>query len=114
MKKIMTLCFFAFAMVMGTQTVAAQSLVEINSLASKKTQELKKNVKFDDATEHQVYEAFQAFEQKTASVTKIEASGKTVSSEEKETIKNMLVEKLKNIFTEDQFVRYLEFSKNKK
>ncbi len=109
MKKLLTLCFFAFAMVLGTQTIAAQSTVEINSLASKKTQELKKAVKFSNETEHIVYETYQEYEQKMAKVTKLEAEGKTITSEEKKVIANMVSDKFQKIFSESEFERYEAF-----
>ena len=114
MKKIMTLCFFAFAMVLGTQTVAAQSMGEINSIASKKTQELKKAIKFSDETEDKVYETYQLYEQKMATVTKTEAEGGTISEEDKTIIKNILNERFKNIFNEREYETYLKIAKDQK
>jgi hypothetical protein len=110
MKKIITLCFFAFAMILGSQTVAAQSMVEINSLAAKKTQELKKAVKFDSETEEMVYKTYQAYAQKKFNVDKSTDNGNTVSAEDREKIENMVAEKFKSIFTEAEFKRYLDFA----
>ena len=114
MKKIITFCFFAFAMILGTQTVAAQSMVEINSIASKKTQELKKAVKFNNDTEDMVYKTYQAFEKKKANLEKITASGETVSAEDKQKINNMLNEKFKSIFTPEQYKLYLAYADQQK
>jgi hypothetical protein len=114
MKKIITLCFFAFAMILSTQTMTAQSMVEINSLASKKTQDLKKAIKFDTNTEELVYQTYQAFEQKKYNIVKLESEGKVVSAEDQEKIDNMLIEKFKNIFTVEEFNRYLAFLDNQK
>ncbi|MGJ8590921.1 MAG: hypothetical protein ACSHXF_00135 [Aquaticitalea sp.] len=111
MKKIITLCFFAFAMVLGTQSAAAQTMVEVNAIAAKKTKELKQAVKFNTDTEHAVYETLQAYVSKKFSLDKIVSEGGTVSSEDKVTIDNMVAEKFKNLFTEEQFQRYLEFEK---
>ena len=110
----MTLCFFAFAMVLGTQTVAAQSMVEINSIASKKTQELKKAIKFSDETEDKVYETYQLYEQKKATLTKTEAEGGTVSAEDKATINNILNERFKNLFDEREYAIFQKISKEQK
>ena len=60
MKKIITLCVFAFALVLGTQTMNGQTMVEINQAAFTKTQELKKIIKFDAETEEEVYLVYQA------------------------------------------------------
>ena len=114
MKKIITICLFAFAMVLGTQTVAAQSKVEINSIASKKTQELKKAIKFNSDTEDKVYQTYQMYEQKMANLEKIIASGETVADEDKEKINNMLNDKFRTIFTPEQYKLYLEYADQQK
>jgi len=46
MKKIITFCFFAFALVIGTQNVLAQNKLEINKEANEKAYELRKQLKF--------------------------------------------------------------------
>lgn len=114
MKKLMTLCLFAFAMILGTQTITAQSMIEVNSLASEKTQELKKVIKFDSDTEDLVYKTFQTYLQKKESLQKITDSGATVSTEDRSKIENMLSDKFKSIFTEDQFNRYMAFVENQR
>lgn len=109
----MTLCFVVFTMILGTVSMSAQSNVEINSLASKKTQELKKVVKFNSDTEELVYQTYQAFEQKKYKVDKVLAKGGTITAEEKEKINNMLTEKFKTIFSAEEFERYLSYIENK-
>lgn len=114
MKKLITLCFFAFAMVLGTQTVAAQSMVEINSIASKKSQELKKNIKFSDKTEHAIYEAYQAYESKMASITKHEAAGDVVSKDDKLSVKKTLDATVEKLLDAEQYQLYLKLSADMK
>lgn len=114
MKKIITFCFFAFALVLGTQTVSAQSIVEVNSLASKKTLELKKVVKFDNDTQDLVYQTYQEFVQKKLDADKLVAEGGTLSAEEKEKMNTMLTEKFKTIFTEEEFMLYEAYTESQK
>lgn len=112
MKKIMTLCLFAFTMILGTQTVAAQSVIEINSLAAKKTQELRKVIKFNDETEDLVYKTYQDYEQKKYDIEKLKAQGESVSKDDMKKFDNLLPEQFRTIFTEDEFQRYIEFTNN--
>ncbi|MEZ4803642.1 MAG: hypothetical protein R2797_12795 [Gelidibacter sp.] len=114
MKKIITLCFFAFAFIVGTQTVAAQSMTDINAVAAHKTQELKKAIKFNNATENSVFKAYQAYEKKIYSMNDLIARGKTISDEDRAKIENMLTDKFKSIFTEEQFNQYLKFAETQK
>jgi fructose-1,6-bisphosphatase len=109
MKKLITLCLFAFVMILGTQSSFAQSIIETNALASEKTQELKKVVKFNSDTEDMVYKTYQEFVQAQASLDKINASGGTVSAEEQKKVDMLLNEKFKSIFTQEEFIRYSEF-----
>ncbi|MEZ4793114.1 MAG: hypothetical protein R2783_06535 [Gelidibacter sp.] len=114
MKKIMTLCFFAFAMILGTQTVAAQSKVEINSLAAKKTQALKKAVKFNNDTEDLVYQTYLSYEKKKYSIDKALTEGETISDEDRKKVDNILTDKFKSIFTAEEYRRYLAFEDSQK
>ncbi len=114
MKKLMTLCFFAFAMILGTQSVASQNIIEINSLASKKTQELKQVIKFSDETEELIYKTYQTYEQKKYDLEQLKARGESVAQEDVKRVENIIVEQFRSIFTEEEFARYLEFEKNQK
>ena len=114
MKKIITLCFFAFAMIIGTQTAVSQSLIEINSLAAKKTQALKKVLKFNAETEELIYTTYQAYEQKKSNMEKIVEDGRSVSSQDQKKIDAMLTDKFKSILTDEQFKRYLSFADEQK
>ena len=84
MKKIITLCVFAFALVLGTQTMNGQTMVEINQAAFTKTQELKKIIKFDAETEEEVYLVYQAYESKMYNVNQSIANGDVISDEDKQ------------------------------
>ena len=114
MKKIMTICFFAFAIILGNQSATAQSKVEINALAAKKTEDLKKVLKFDTDTEHKVYEIYKAFGQKKQSVVALEAKNKVITQEEKKKMDQMLTDEFKKIFTEEEFKRYTSFEDKQK
>lgn len=114
MKKIISLCFFVFAVGLGTQTLKAQNIIEINAVAAEKTKELKQALKFDANTEHQVYKVYQAYERKKLNIDRIVASGKTVSEDDKMAFNNMLAERFKKILTATQYERYLIYSKSPK
>ena len=55
MKKIITLCLFAFALLIGGQNAFAQNTLEINAEANTKTKELRKVIKFDQDKMQAVY-----------------------------------------------------------
>lgn len=103
MKKIITLCLFAFAMLLGTQSVTAQNnLVEVNAEASEKTEALRKYIKFDNDQRDQVYLAIQEFTKVKMSAKKDEASMKKAESN--------LEDKMKAILSEEQYERYKTYS----
>lgn len=62
MKKIFTFCFFAFALLIGTQSALAQDKVSTKQKAFNKAKELRSTVKFNDNTLEQVYNAYYAYE----------------------------------------------------
>jgi hypothetical protein len=75
MKKIFTFCFFAFALLMGTQSIQAQNKAEINESALVKAKEIRSLVKFDDNTLGKVFVAYQAYENKLHSLEKYQTPG---------------------------------------
>ena len=97
---------FVFAMVLGTGSLMAQSQIEINSLASKKTEALRKFVKFDNAQRDQVYDALKEYGQANANLTSDNTDAIAF-----EKIKNRLQEKIKSILSEEQYQRYKEYNK---
>ena len=109
MKKIITLCFFAFAMVMGTQTISAQSMMEVNAKAATKTKELKQALKLSNEIEDKVYTIFQEYIKTKASMDQKKASGKIIAPETEKKFSTLLADKFKVIFTEDQMQRYLTY-----
>jgi len=107
MKKVITLCLFAFAMFFGTESAMAQTnKLEVNSQAAEKTEALRKFVKFDNSQRDQVYAAFQEYTQATLDLKKVE----TVEEGVIEKIEKLLDTKMQSILTEEQFQRYKEFS----
>lgn len=103
MKKIITLCLFAFAMLIGTQSVTAQSnLVKVNAEASEKTEALRKAVKFDNDQRDKVYLAIQEY-------TKVKMS-KDIDKASMEKAKNNLETKIKAILSDEQYERYKTFT----
>lgn len=105
MKKVITLCLFAFIMVLGTESVMAQSTpnkIEINAEASSKTEALRKSVKFNDAQRDQIYKALQAYGNRKAIIYK----GTTPSKESVAKLEKELDDKIKTILSEEQYYNY--------
>lgn len=107
MKKIVTFCFFALALCFTTQTMHAQSLLEINSKANEKANELRSKIKFDTNVLEEVYQAYKAYETKIQSIDKNTELNSQANVESKAKTKEELNTKLKSVFTEEQFEVYL-------
>lgn len=114
MKKIITFCFFTFALLFGTQTVLAQSVVEVNKLASEKTLEIRAYVKFNRETQNSVYEAYQNYIQRTYKTTEMVKNGTTPSEKDIEKAQRLLTEKLQSVFTDEEFASYQKYLDIKK
>lgn len=110
MKKIITLCLFVVAMLVGNQSVVAQNAklknkMEINAEASEKTEALRLFIKFDDAQRDRVYQTLREYTIASLNVDKSNAADEA----EVKKIEERLETKMKNILTEEQFARYKEF-----
>ncbi|MEH6535431.1 MAG: hypothetical protein V7719_03490 [Psychroserpens sp.] len=105
MKKIITLCFFAMALIFSTQNATAQNTLEISKVASAKTKELRKTLKFDKEKMDVVFRAYQDYGKAYKKISKNLEGNK----DRLDKINRVLDEKLKTILTEEQFDRYLEF-----
>jgi predicted nucleic acid-binding Zn-ribbon protein len=104
MKKIITLCVFAFALLFSTQGIEAQNKLEINAAASEKAKDIRKTIKINNDQLEEVYQAYKEFE---LAYSKI--SGNIEANQERlEKINNLLDEKLKAVMTEEQFEKYLQ------
>ena len=108
MKKVITLCFFALALLVGTQAISAQTnIIEVNKRASEVTEELRKFIKFDDDQRDQVYAAYQEYMQATLDLKQVAV----VEDGVREKINTLLNDKIKGILTDEQYARYKEFPK---
>lgn len=106
MKKLITLTFFAFAMLLSTANGFAQDKKEIHKVAFEKTETLRKNIKFNTLVQDEVYEVFKQYETNMAVAKKNLSEGKTVTSADFEKIKSTLNSKIKALLTEEQFDVY--------
>lgn len=104
MKKLITLCLFAFALLFNAQHITAQNTLEINAQANIKTKELRKVIKFEDTKMQDVYEAYQNY---GIAYKKI-SSNLAGNADRLEKINTVLDEKLRGILTEEQYVSYLK------
>ena len=105
MKKVITLCLFAFILILGSESVMAQSTpnkIEINAEASTKTEALRKYVKFDKDQRNEIYTALQAYGNQKATLN----NGTTLSEESVARLEKELDDKVKEILTQDQYERY--------
>jgi len=107
MKKVITLCLFVFAMLLGTDSAIAQNKIEINTEASETTETLRKLLKFDNSQRDQIYDAYKEFGKAQASLK----NTKTVTSEAVEKLKNRLTTKVESILNEQQFEGYKAYIK---
>ncbi|WP_298897426.1 hypothetical protein [uncultured Psychroserpens sp.] len=104
MKKLITLCIFAMALLFSTQDVTAQNTLEINEVANTKTKELRKKIKFEQNKMDDVYKAYQAY-----GIAYKKISGNLEGNKDRlEKIEKVLDEKLKTILTPEQYHNYLE------
>ncbi|MGB0981446.1 MAG: hypothetical protein ACPGUH_05025 [Winogradskyella sp.] len=102
MKKVITLCFFVFAMVFSTASLSAQNKIEINAEASEQMEVLRQRIKFNDEQKEDVYQAYKEFGTAKAKLNK----SATQKVSDVENIKKQLQIKMKNILTEEQFEIY--------
>ncbi|WP_452225293.1 hypothetical protein [Lacinutrix chionoecetis] len=107
MKKIFTFCFFAFALLIGTQSAVAQDKVEINEKASNTAKALKQQLKFDDNTLEQVYLAYQGYENKMYSIDTNLESGTQYYKDAVTKTDAVLQERMKELLGNDMYARYL-------
>ncbi|AUC83585.1 hypothetical protein [Lacinutrix sp. Bg11-31] len=110
MKKIFTFCFFAFAMLIGTQSALAQDKVNTKEKAYLKAKEMRSTLKFNDNTLEQVYNAYHAYEKNLAAIEDSKASGNT---EVVSKLNYSLQADLKTALGEELYNRYLNITNKK-
>lgn len=103
MKKLITLCLFAIALLLGTQNVTAQNTLEINAEANTKTKELRKVIKFEQNKMQDVYVAYQNY---GIAYKKISGNLKA-NTVRLDKINKVLDTRLSEILTEEQYTVYL-------
>ncbi|WP_040248301.1 hypothetical protein [Psychroserpens mesophilus] len=103
MKKLITLCFFAFALLFSTQGLDAQNIKDINAFASEQAKEVRKAIKIDNNQLEEVYQAYKEYQ------TSYVQFGDDLDGNQKQIEKiNMILDtKLKSILNEEQFDKYL-------
>ena len=109
MKKLFTLCFFAISLLLSTQNAAAQNTLEINAEANTKTKELRKIIKFEESKMDDVYKVYQNY---GIAYKKI-SSNLEGNAERLEKIDAFLDNGLKKILTEEEFISYLKYFRNR-
>jgi hypothetical protein len=109
MKKLITLSLFAIALLFSTQKMTAQNTLEINAQANTKTKELRKVVKFEEAKMQTVYKAYQDY---GIAYKKI-SNNLSANTERFEKINTVLDERLKEILTDEEYVSYLKYFRDR-
>ncbi|MDG1714752.1 hypothetical protein [Lacinutrix sp.] len=107
MKKIFTFCFFAFALLIGTQSVIAQDMAKINESAIVKAKELRSMLKFNDNKVEEIYNAYQAYESKLYSIKKHLTSGTSEYNDAILKVNQILQSSIKETLGDDLYKRYL-------
>lgn len=107
MKKIITLCLFAFALILGTQSVTAQNKIEVNKEASIQAENLRKKLKFNSNQTDLVYNAYKEYGSAHARL----ANSNRITKEAVEKLKKRLVGKMETILDEEQFEKYKVYFK---
>ncbi len=103
MKKIITLCLFAFAMVLSTNTLAAQNIDEIRAISVQQTKQLRNEIKtMTSQQREQIYEVFKNYNKRKATLDQNTTSESKMNAQNKE----QLDTNIKKILTTDQYEIY--------
>jgi len=108
MKHFLKVCLVAAMFFVGSQDTEAQNnTLQVNQAASEKTQELRKQIKFDKDKQNDVFDAYLKYEKALAN------NSNAMTSEEKQKITEALILSMKSILNEEQFAVYKEIEKFK-
>ncbi|MBQ0768548.1 MAG: hypothetical protein KBT58_04605 [Bizionia sp.] len=113
MKKIITFCFFAFALVLGTQNAVAQNTLEINKVANEKAYELRKELKFSNEALEETYQAYRAKALKQYSITKHHGVDSPEYKKNLAMLEADFLAKMESILTEEQYARFTLINESK-
>lgn len=109
MKKIITLSLLALTLVFSAQNMTAQNTLEINAEANAKTKELRKIIKFDESKMDDVYKVYQNY---GVAYKKI-GNNLEVNADRLKKIDTYLDSKLEEILTEEQYISYLKYFRDR-
>ena len=106
MKKLIGICLIALAFFLNSEKIIAQNKVEVNTIASEKTETVRKSLKFNPEQRDAVFEAFKFYQ---SAFSKYEL-GKAENKEMKAKYDERLKREMKVILTAEQFERYLQIT----
>lgn len=112
MKKLIGSFLIVIAVLIGSQNSYGQNAIEINKAASESTELLKKQIKFDTDTEHQIYESYKVYQRQMHHINTMDTTNSDLITAEKKKVYSKLCENLKEILTEEQYVMFLEIEKH--
>ncbi|WP_370214304.1 hypothetical protein [Mesoflavibacter profundi] len=112
MKKLFTLCLFAFGFLLTSQTAIAQQKFseDVNQTAKQKTIEYSRLLKADQTTQDAMFDAFREYYDKTNTLNNSFRVGTTDYNELQSKINKRLLTSLEATLNEEQFVKYLEIT----
>ncbi|TYB72505.1 hypothetical protein ES677_13975 [Bizionia gelidisalsuginis] len=113
MKKIITFCFFAFALVLGTQNAVAQNKLEINKVANEKAYELRKELKFSDDALEETYQAYREKALKEYSLAKHDGVNTPAYAKNMATVEAKFSATMESVLTEEQYKRFTIINESK-
>ena len=103
MKKIITLCLFAFAMVLSTNTLAAQDIDEVRAISVKQTKQLRNEMKtMTSQQREQIYEVFKNYNKRKATLDQNTATESKMNVQNEEQLNT----NMKKILTAEQYEIY--------
>lgn len=104
MKKLITGCLFAIALLFSTQNITAQNTTDINSEASVKTEKLQKLLKLDKSKLDAIYKAYQDYGKAYSKIS----NNLEGNQERLQKLNKILDKKLEGILSEYEYHNYLE------
>lgn len=112
MRKLLMSGLIVIAFLVGSQNSYGQSTIGINKAASESTELLKKQIKFDTDTEHQIYQSYKVYQRQLHHINTMDTSNSDLITEEKKKVYSKLCDDLKEILTEEQYAMFLDIEKH--
>ncbi|WP_452221370.1 hypothetical protein [Lacinutrix salivirga] len=111
MKKLITFCLFAVAILFNTQDLQAQNKVELNKKAAETAANLNQSLKLNKDTQEEVYQAYKQYETNIAKLEKNNTATPSSSYDmDKQKITTTLMTKMQGILSSEQYAKFTNIS----